>query len=147
MTTTPVDGPRTLTLMQHVRRTIGNPRFLLAVLAVLMAIVTMQTFRYPPDYLAHPTWWALVVAVGACTCACAAWRPQRLTISASGTAVIGASVLRGIANAMSITDQLRAQDRASLTVAACLWFTIAILTYHTWVAFLLPWAARTRSET
>lgn len=123
-----------------------SPRQLLIVMSIVLVVVGVQTWRYPPDFLALAWLWCSLAVLAGVACAAAAVNPRRLYVAFSGAAVVTCSTARGLA--LCIEWAHAATDReAGFIVGALTWWLVALLGYITWREYVLPWAiARRRDE-
>lgn len=126
-------------------RILTTPRLLLAEIAVMFAIVGTATFRYPPDYVNYAAVWSVFALVASASCLCALWRPTRWWLSASGTAVIFVSLVRGLDFAAEIIwSNPHGPRLATFQIAAVTWTGLASLFYALWTRIIVPWTAAGR---
>lgn len=124
-----------------------SARLLLFIIGWCFAIVAWQTVAYPPDYLLGALVWAVVAALGAISCICAAFSTRRGLSLIAGIACICHAVGRASAVVIQITFRERfglGAPFANYAIAASVWSLIAILTYSTWAHFVIPWSAMRR---
>jgi hypothetical protein len=123
---------------------VSSERLFLFLVGLCMGIVAWQTFTYPPTYLAASWVWAGMAGGAALSSVVASVSPFR------GAGVVAGATLicHAIGRAGGITLQLVFRDTVGLgapfanyAVAAATWSLVALLAFHAWVRFVLPWCA------
>lgn len=118
----------------------SSPRQLLIFLSVGLAVVAVQTWRYPPDFLAFLELWIVLAGVASVSCAVAAWIPTRFVVALSGTTVVTAAAARGFGLIVEFIRGARPSQEAGFIVGALTWWIVAGLAYIAWREYILPWA-------
>lgn len=123
-----------------------TPRQLLAVLAVALFVIGVQTLMYRPDFLAFSPVWSATTLLAAISCAAAAVKPRRIYVAISGATVVTSSCARGLALVIELLRVNHVGPGAPLVVAAITWAIVALLAYITWREYVLPWSIAVNSE-
>lgn len=122
-----------------------RPRAVLVVTTAVMALVAVQTFTYPPSYLALASLWGALAAIASVSCLAAAVHPRRMWVVTAGAALVVSALGRslGILGQLG-TGGVSHEQQASFLIAATTWANSAMLFYVTWVTYILPWGVATR---
>lgn len=116
-----------------------SPRQLLGGLSFALVTIGVQTFRYPPEFLALAYLWCGVAILAGLSCAAAAIRPRRIYVALSGATIVTSSAARGFA---LVIEWLHASNtrEAGFVVGALTWWMVALLAYIVWREYVLPWS-------
>lgn len=118
----------------------NSPRQLLAGLSIALLVVAVQTWRYPPDFLAFLNLWIGLALVASASCAVCAVRPTRTAVAISGTTVVTASAARGFGLVLDWLRGTTGTTDPGFIVGAVAWWMVALLAYIAWREYILPWA-------
>jgi hypothetical protein len=114
-----------------------------------MAVVSWQTFAYPPTFLTGAWVWASVAALASATSTLAALTSHRGFAVFAGAALICHSVGRAgtIAIGMAFPDHFEfGAPFANYAVAAATWALVAVLSMQAWSHYVLPWTAARKAS-
>lgn len=116
-----------------------TPRQFLAALAFVLVVVGIETWRFPPEFLALAPLWCCVALLAGLTCLAAALRPRRFYIASSGACTCCACAARGFA---LVIEWVHASNdvEAGYVVGALTWWTLAMTIYLIWREYILPWS-------
>lgn len=118
----------------------NSPRQLLIGIAVALLVVAVQTWRYPPEFLAFVPLWIALALAGAVSCLVAARNPSRSAVSVSGALVVTASAARGFGLVLDWIRGAEDTSEAGFIVGAVAWWMVALLAYISWREYVLPWS-------
>lgn len=119
-----------------------HPRHLLVMIALTMAVVGSQTFRYPPEFLAYPHVWALLAFVASALSLTCALVPFRPVIASSGAILVTLTLARSFAILAEVVagDFKTKEAAASFVIGGTVWSLVAVLIFVVWREYIIPWS-------
>lgn len=102
-------------------------------------VIGIQTFRYPPEFLALAPLWCAVAWIAGLSCAAAAVNPRRIYVATSGATLVTSSAARGFALVIEWLHADNARE-AGFVVGALTWWIVAVLAFVVWREYVLPWS-------